>query len=75
MLEIFLVKGGFHNSKINLVFSVLKSEPMLDDLTELENTLNQTNDLSGFVTKLRLKFQQYSLANVWNPTFKNQIEI
>merc|ERR1712110_150646 len=45
-------------------YKVLKSEPMLDDLTELENTLNQTNDLSGFVTKLRLKFQQYSLANV-----------
>ena len=35
-----------------------------DDLTELENTLNETNDISGFVTKLRLKFQQYSLSNV-----------
>lgn len=51
----------------NLTFfkiPVLKCEPMLDNLVDLENTLNATNDLSGFVTKLRTKFQHYSLTNV-----------
>merc|ERR1719369_424153 len=45
-------------------YKVLKSEPELDDLQDLENTLNETNDLSGFVTKLRSKFQHHSLTNV-----------
>ena len=35
----------------------------------MENTLNETNDLSGFVTQLRTKFQHHCLTNVWIKPF------
>lgn len=39
-------------------YSVLRSEPVLEDMKQLEETLNATNDLSGFVVKLRQMFKQ-----------------
>ena len=43
---------------------VLRCEPMLEDLKEMVDKLNATNDLSGFVTNLRTKFQQHVLNDV-----------
>ena len=37
---------------------------MLEDLKEMVDKLNATNDLSGFVTKLRTKFQQHVFNDV-----------
>ena len=37
---------------------------MLEDLKEMVDKLNATNDLSGFVTNLRTKFQQHVFNNV-----------
>ena len=59
-----LFKRITHKKNFFFIISVLKSEPMLDNLVDLENRLNETNDLSGFVTKIRIQFQRYSLTNV-----------
>ena len=37
---------------------------MLEDLKEMVDKLNATNDLSGFVTNLRTKFQQQLFKDV-----------
>ena len=42
-------------------YKVLKCEPTVD-YAQMEKTLNETNDFSGFVTTLRSKFQQLALT-------------
>jgi len=46
------------------VYKVLRCEPMLEDLREMVDKLNATNDLSGFVTNLRTKFQQHVFNDI-----------
>ena len=42
-------------------FSVLNSEPIIEDLKDMEKKLIESNNLSGFVVNLRKKFKQIVL--------------
>ena len=44
-------------------YKVLRCEPNVEDIKDLEKKLNESNDLSGFVVSLRKRFKTISLTN------------
>lgn len=61
--RIQFVFNNFHNDSADIVYvivrlssrvyTILETEPELDDVKKLEETLNQTNNLAGFIQKIR----------------------
>ena len=46
----------------HFVFTVMRCEPEIEGIKDMEKKVNETNDISGFVVTLRKKFKAISAS-------------